>query len=64
MLNIKIGLIYAVCDGDRKSAGKYNGIKLTWKWVEDVDQETLNKAEYIDSEKYKEIIKAKLNENK
>ena len=65
VLNIKICLIDRVCRGIRKFTGKLaDGTKLTWKYIEDVDKETLNKAEYIDSEKYEEIIKAKLNENK
>ena len=63
VLNIKIGPISRVCNGKREFTGKLaDGTKLTWKWLEDVDEETLNNAEYIDSEKYEEIIKAKLNE--
>ena len=64
VLNCKADNIGAVCNGYRKSAGKWNCTKLTWKWVEDVNKEILNNAEYIDSEKYEEIIKAKLNKNK
>ena len=29
-----------------------DGTKLTWNWLEDVDQEILDNAEYIDSKKY------------
>ena len=61
VLNSKIGPIRAVCNGKRKSTGAYNGKKLTWNWIENVDKETLNNAEYIDSKKYEEIINAKIN---
>ena len=65
ILNCKVDNLNAVCKGNRKSSGKLaDDTKLTWKYIEDVDQETLNNAEYIDSEKYEEIIQAKLNENK
>ena len=65
VLNSKIRQIGDVCNGKLKFTGKLiDGTKLTWKWVEDVDKETLNNAEYIDSKKYEEIIQAKLNENK
>ena len=60
VLNIKISPIDRACNGKIKSSGRYNGTKLTWKYTEDVNQETLNKAEYIDSKRYEEII----NENK
>ena len=61
VLNSKIGPIRAVCNGKRKSTGAYNGKKLTWNWIENVDKETLDNAEYIDSKKYEEIINAKIN---
>ena len=61
ILNSKIGPIRAVCNGKRKSTGAYNGKKLTWNWIENVDKETLDNAEYIDSKKYEEIINAKIN---
>ena len=65
VLNIKICSISGVCRGVRNFTGRLSdGTKLTWKYTEDVDQETLNNAEYIDSKKYEEIIQAKLNENK
>ena len=64
VLNSKASKIGDVCNGYRNSTGRYNGTKLTWKYKEDIDKETLNNAEYIDSEKYEEIIKAKLSENK
>ena len=65
VFNSKASKINLVCDGKRNFTGKLSdGTKLTWKWVEDVDKETLNKAEYIDSKKYEEIIKAKLSETK
>ena len=60
VLNSKIGPIRAVCNGKRKSTGKLaDGTKLTWSWIENIDKETLDNAEYIDSKKYEEIINAK-----
>ena len=56
ILNSKIGLISDVCDGKAKSTGEYNGTKLTWSWTKNLDKEILNKAEFIDSEKYEKII--------
>ena len=56
ILNSKIGLISDTCDGKTKSTGEYNGTKLTWSWTKNLDKEILNKAEFIDSEKYKKII--------
>ena len=64
ILNIKIGPISGACNGKRKSTGKYNGEKLTWKYKEDVDQEILDKAEYIDSKKYEEILSQNVNDCK
>ena len=62
ILNSKIGPIRYTCDGKRKSSGKLaDGTKLTWSWIENIDKETLNNAEYIDSKKYEEIINAKIN---
>ena len=61
VLNSKIRQIGNVCDGHRKSTGVYNGKKLTWKWKEDVDKETLDKAEYIDSKKYEELLSQNVN---
>ena len=61
VLNSKISKIGAVCSGEAKSTGVYNGKKLHWNWLENVDEETLNNAEYIDSKKYEEIINAKIN---
>ena len=61
VLNIKIGPISLTCDGKRKSTGIYNGKKLHWSWTKNLDEETLNNAEYIDSKKYEEIINAKIN---
>ena len=61
VLNIKIGQISLVCDYKLKSSGRYNGTKLTWSWTKNLDKETLNNAEYIDSKKYEEIINAKIN---
>ena len=61
VLNIKIGQIGLACDGKRKSTGTYNGRKLHWSWTKNLDKETLNNAEYIDSKKYEEIINAKIN---
>ena len=62
VLNSKIGTISIVCDGKRNFTGKLtDGTKLTWKWKEDVDQETLDKAEYIDSKKYEEILSQNVN---
>ena len=60
VLNSKIGPIRAVCNGKRKSTGKLaDGTKLTWSWIENIDKETLDNAEYIDSKKYEEIINVK-----
>ena len=56
VLNSKINSISAVCDGKAKSTGGYNGTKLTWSWIKNLDKEILNKAEFIDSEKYEKII--------
>ena len=65
VLNIKIGPINYVCDGKRNFSGKLaDGTKLTWNWLKDVDQETLNKAEYIDSKKYEEILSQNVNDCK
>lgn len=53
VLNIKIGKVSRACNGYRNFTGKLiDGTKLTWNWLEDVDQEILDNAEYIDSKKY------------
>ena len=58
VLNIKIGQVSRVCSGKAKSTGRLSDCtKLTWKYIENVDQETLDNAEYIDSKRYEEIIK-------
>ena len=63
VLNSKIGAIRDACNGKLKSSGKLaNGTKLTWNWLEDVDKETLDKAEYIDSKKYEEILSQNVND--
>ena len=63
VLNIKIGQIDLTCNGKRKSTGKLaDGTKLTWNWLEDVDQEILDKAEYIDSKKYEELLSQNVND--
>ena len=65
ILNSKIRQIGNVCDGKRKSTGKLtDGTKLTWNWLEDLDQETLDKAEYIDSKKYEELLSQNVNDCK
>ena len=65
ILNIKIGPISSVCDGKRKSTGKLaDGIKLTWSWLENVDKEILDKAEFIDSKKYEELLSKNVNDCK
>ena len=65
VLNSKIRQIGDVCNGKRKSTGKLaDGTKLTWKYKEDVDQEILDKAEYIDSKKYEEILSQNVNDCK
>ena len=65
ILNIKIGPISRVCNGKLKSSGKLaDGTKLTWKYVEDIDKEILDKAEYIDSKKYEEILSQNVNDCK
>ena len=61
VLNIKIGQIDLTCNGKRKSTGAYNGKKLHWSWIENLDKEILDNAEYIDSKKYEEIINEKMN---
>ena len=62
VLNIKIGAIKNVCNGKAKYSGKLsNGTKLIWNWTENLDKETLDNAEYIDSKKYEEIINEKMN---
>ena len=63
ILNSKIGPIREVCSGIRNFTGKLtDGTKLTWNWLEDVDQETLDKAEYIDSKKYEELLSKNVND--
>ena len=65
VLNSKIGTISIVCDGKRNFTGKLtDGTKLTWNWLEDIDQETLDKAEFIDSKKYEEILYRNVNDCK
>ena len=66
ILNIKQNKsnLRCVCIGVRKSSGNYNGQKLTWKYIEDVDEETLDKAEYIDSKKYEELLSKNVNDCK
>ena len=62
ILNIKIGPISRVCNGKLISSGKLaDGTKLTWKYVEDIDKEILDKAEYIDSKKYEELLSQNVN---
>ena len=62
VLNSKISTISRICNGERKYSGKLaDGTKLTWNWVEDVDKETLDKAEYIDDKKYEEILSQNVN---
>ena len=62
ILNIKIGPICYACDGKRKSTGKLaDGTKLTWNWLEDIDEETLKNATYIDSKKYEELLSQNVN---
>ena len=56
VLNSKISSIGSACNGELKSSGRYNDIKLTWNWTENLDKETLNNAEYIDDKCYEEII--------
>ena len=65
VLNSKIGPIRHVCNGKRKSTGKLqDGTKLTWNWLEDVDEETLKNATYIDSKKYEELLSKNVNDCK
>ena len=65
VLNSKIRQIGDVCNGKRNFTGKLtDGTKLTWNWLEDVDQETLDKAEYIDSKKYEELLSQNVNDCK
>ena len=54
-----------VCNGKNKSTGKLqDGTKLTWNWLEDVDEETLKNATYIDSKKYEELLSQNVNDCK
>ena len=63
VLNINICQVGRVCNSKRNFAGKLaDGTKLTWNWLEDLDQETLDKAEYIDSKKYEEILSRNVND--
>ena len=62
ILNSKIGPIRNVCNGKLKSSGKYNGEKLTWNWLEDVDKETLKNAIYINEAKYNELLSQNVND--
>ena len=65
VLNSKIGPIRDVCNGKRNFTGKLtDGTKLTWNWLEDIDQETLKNAIYIDDEKYNELISKNVNDCK
>ena len=64
ILGIKIGYIPGVCYGNKKYSGIYNGTKLTWNWLEDIDEETLKNATYIDDEKYNELISKNVNDCK
>ena len=65
VLNSKIGPINRVCNGKRKSSGKLaDGTKLTWSWLENVDKEILDKAEFIDSKKYEELLSQNVNDCK
>ena len=57
ILNSKTSGIGLTCNGKTKYSGKLaDGKKLTWNWIENIDKETLDNAEYIDSKKYEEII--------
>ena len=65
VLNSKIRQIGDVCNCKRKSTGKLqDGTKLTWNWLEDVDKEILDKAEFIDSKKYEELLSKIVNDCK
>ena len=45
VLNIKIGKINAVCKNKKNCTGVYNGNKLHWKYIEEVEPELLEQAE-------------------
>ena len=65
VLNSKIGRISRACNGKINFTGKLaDGTKLTWNWLEDVDQEILDKAEYIDSKCYEELLSKNVNDCK
>ena len=65
VLNSKIGPIRDVCNGKRNFTGKLaDGTKLTWSWLENVDKEILDKAEFIDSKKYEELLSKNVNDCK
>ena len=50
VLNIKIGNISKVCNGSRNYSGIYNGTKLTWKWLDEFNEEELRKYLYFISD--------------
>lgn len=50
VLNIKIGNISKVCNGVRNYSGIYNGKKLTWKWLDEFNEEELRKYLYFISD--------------
>ena len=50
VLNIKIGNISKACNGLRNYSGIYNGTKLTWKWLDELNEEELRKYLYFISD--------------
>ena len=62
-INVYKSNVYKACRGHRKYSGVLpDGTKLTWKYVEDVDEETLKNATYIDDEKYNELVSKNVND--
>lgn len=61
ILNIKSSGVANNCRHKSNYNGKYNGQKLHWYFDFDVDKETLDKAEYIDSKKYEELLSQNVN---
>ena len=64
VLNIKIGRISLVCRNIRNYTGIYNGNKLHWKYIEDVDPELLEQAKICTYEESEEEKNNRINRQK
>ena len=64
VLNIKIKSIGAVCRNKRNYTGIYNGNKLHWKYIEDIEPELLEKAEICTYEESEEEKNNRINRQK